>query len=211
MLSSTLQEGLTEYAIGEKIRALRLKKKMGLVELGEHTSLSPALLSKLERGRIFPTLPTLLRVALVFGVGLDYFFAGARQKPMLAVARKGTRVTLPERAGSREIAYRFESLDYGATERRFNAYFAEFLPAAKAPIRPHSHPTLFLDLYAVSSRRDAHLQRPRGHRIAVRVGRRHGESSRRNSAVPRGNLVPVRLLMRRHASHTLPTSTPASR
>ena len=37
MLSSTLQEGLTEYAIGEKIRALRLKKKMGLVELGEHS------------------------------------------------------------------------------------------------------------------------------------------------------------------------------
>jgi len=140
MLSSTLQEGLTEYAIGEKIRALRLKKKMGLVELGEHTSLSPALLSKLERGRIFPTLPTLLRVAMVFGVGLDYFFAGARQKPMLAVARKGTRVTLPERAGSREVAYRFESLDYGATERRFNAYYAEFLPPPKVPMRPHSHP-----------------------------------------------------------------------
>jgi transcriptional regulator with XRE-family HTH domain len=34
------------------------------------------LLSKLERGRLFPTLPTLLRIALVFSVGLDYFFAG---------------------------------------------------------------------------------------------------------------------------------------
>jgi transcriptional regulator with XRE-family HTH domain len=139
MLSTTLQEGLTEYGIGEKIRGLRLKKKMGLVELGGHTGLSPALLSKLERGRIFPTLPTLLRIALVFGVGLDYFFAGARQKPMLAVARKGTRVSLPERAGARDIAYQFESLDYGATERRFNAYYAEF-PARPAVMRPHSHP-----------------------------------------------------------------------
>ena len=120
--------------------ALRLKKKMGLVELGAHTGLSPALLSKIERGRIFPTLPTLLRIALVFGVGLDYFFAGARQKPTLAVARKAMRVALPERAGSREIAYRFESLDYGATERRFNAYYAEFLPPPKAPMRPHDHP-----------------------------------------------------------------------
>jgi transcriptional regulator with XRE-family HTH domain len=140
MLSTTLQEGLTEYAIGEKIRALRLKKKMGLVELGGHTGLSPALLSKIERGRIFPTLPTLLRIALVFGVGLDYFFAGARQKPMLAVTRKATRVALPERPGARDIAYRFESLDYGATERRFNAYFAEFLPSPKTEMRPHSHP-----------------------------------------------------------------------
>jgi len=78
MLSKTLQDGLKDYAIGEKLRALRLKKKMGLVELGKHTGLSPALLSKIERCRLFPTLPTLLRIALVFGVGLEFFFAGAR-------------------------------------------------------------------------------------------------------------------------------------
>ena len=140
MLSTTLQEGLTEYAIGEKVRALRLKKKIGLVELGRHTGLSPALLSKIERGRIFPTLPTLLRIALVFSVGLDYFFAGPRHKPMLAVSRKGSRVSLPDRQGTRDAAYRFESLDYDATERRFNAYYAEFLPLSKERVRPHSHP-----------------------------------------------------------------------
>lgn len=140
MLSSTLQEGLTEYGIGEKVRALRLKKKMGLVELGQHTGLSPALLSKIERGRIFPTLPTLLRIALVFSVGLDYFFAGARERPMLAVMRKGSRVVLPERPGDRDVTYRFESLDYGATERRFNAYHAEFLTRSEERLRPHSHP-----------------------------------------------------------------------
>ena len=71
MLSKTLQDGLSDYQIGAKIRTLRLKKKMGLVELGLHTGLSPALLSKIERGRLFPTLPTLLRIALVFGVGLE--------------------------------------------------------------------------------------------------------------------------------------------
>ena len=140
MLSTTLREGLTEYAIGDKIRAMRLKKKIGLVELGRHTGLSPALLSKIERGRIFPTLPTLLRIALVFSVGLDYFFAGAREKPMLAVSRQGARVSLPDRPGARDVAYRFESLDYDATERRFNAYHSEFLPQSKDRVRSHSHP-----------------------------------------------------------------------
>src|SRR6188472_2494429 len=81
MLSKTLQDGLNDYGIGAKIRALRLKKKIGLVDLGKHTGLSAALLSKIERGRLFPTLPTLLRIALVFGVGLEYFFAGSREKP----------------------------------------------------------------------------------------------------------------------------------
>ena len=140
MLSKTLQDGLNDYGIGDRIRGLRLKKKMGLVELGNHTGLSPALLSKIERGRMFPTLPTLLRIALVFGVGLEFFFAGARDKPLVAVVRRSDRVQLPERPGAREVAYRFESLDYPATERRFNCYYAEFFPAAPERLRPHEHP-----------------------------------------------------------------------
>ncbi len=59
MLSETLTTALASYAIGPKIRALRLHRKLGLTQLGKHTGLSPALLSKIERGQIFPTLPTL--------------------------------------------------------------------------------------------------------------------------------------------------------
>jgi transcriptional regulator with XRE-family HTH domain len=139
MLSATLEKGLSEYAIGAKIRSLRLKKKMGLVELGRHSGLSPALLSKIERGRLFPTLPTLLRIALVFSVDLDFFFAGAREKPVVAVVRKGERVKLPERTDG-DSAYRFESLDFAATERRFNSYYAEFLPVKREAMRLHDHP-----------------------------------------------------------------------
>jgi transcriptional regulator with XRE-family HTH domain len=140
MLTPTLQKGLSGYAIGDKIRGLRLKKKMGLVELGKHTGLSPAMLSKIERGRLFPTLPTLLRIALVFSVGLDYFFSGAREKPLAVVMRKGERIKLPDRPGARDVAFRFESLDYGATERRFNSYLAEFFPVAPDRLRVHQHP-----------------------------------------------------------------------
>jgi len=139
MLSSTLKAGLSDYEIGGKIRSLRLKKKMGLVELGKHTSLSPALLSKIERGLLFPTLPTLLRIALVFGVGLEFFFAGAREKPVVAIVRKRERVRLPERPQAGDSAFHFESLDYPAVERRFNTYYAEFLPVAPEKVRPHEH------------------------------------------------------------------------
>jgi transcriptional regulator with XRE-family HTH domain len=78
MLSETLAAGLLHYEIGPKIRALRLKKKLWLVQLGAHTDLSAGLLSKIERGQLFPTLPTLLRIALVFGAGLEHFFVDSR-------------------------------------------------------------------------------------------------------------------------------------
>jgi transcriptional regulator with XRE-family HTH domain len=156
MLTTTLQKGLSEYAIGEKVHALRLKKKMGLVELGKHTGLSPALLSKIERGRLFPTLPTLLRIALVFSVGLDYFFSGAREKPVVAMTRSRDRVTLPDRPGAREAAFRFASLDYPATERRFNSYYAEFFPVAVDRLRPHQHPGVEL-IYTLQGRLSVHI------------------------------------------------------
>ncbi len=139
MLSPTLQHGLKTYAIGPRIRALRLTKKMGLVELGRHTGLSPAMLSRIERGCLFPTLPTLLRIALVFSVGLDFFFAGAREKPVVGVVRRKERLRFPEKPGAKEVAYRFESLDYSAAERRLHAYYAEFLAGSPRAQRLHQH------------------------------------------------------------------------
>lgn len=156
MLSKTLQDGLADYAIGARMRALRLKKKIGLVELGKHTGLSPALLSKIERGRMFPTLPTLLRVALVFGVGLEFFFSGWRDKPLLALVRKRDRTRLPERPGVRDVAYHFESLDYPATERRFNCYLADFSAVAPDKLRPHDHPG-FEFIYTIQGTLSVHV------------------------------------------------------
>ena len=140
MLSETLNKGLGGYAIGEKVHALRLRKKMGLVELGRHTGLSAAMLSKVERGKLFPTLPTLFRIALVFNVGLEYFFSDERKRHVLAIVRKAERQRFPERPDERDISFYFESLDFRAVERRLNAYYAEFQPLLPSKARPHHHP-----------------------------------------------------------------------
>ena len=137
MLSETLTTALTSYAIGPKIRALRLRRKLGLTQLGKHTGLSPALLSKIERGQIFPTLPTLQRVAMVFGVGLEHFFRADTERPQVAVVRKADRVRLPDKPGRTSPAYFFESLDYPVINRKLNAYYVEMESEASDP---HVHP-----------------------------------------------------------------------
>jgi len=138
MLSETLASGLEQYRIGHKVRALRLEKKLGLVQLGEHTGLSPAMLSKIERGQLFPTLPTLLRIALVFGVGLEHFFVDESERPTLAVVRKADRLRLPDRPDAEPPSYHFESLDFPVTDRKMQGYYAEF-PAHSTPSEPHRH------------------------------------------------------------------------
>jgi transcriptional regulator with XRE-family HTH domain len=148
MASDTITTGLKNYAIGSKIRRLRLRKSMGLVELGKHTGLSPALLSKLERDLMHPTLATLLRIAMVFSVGLEYFF-NPEPKPVLEIVRKKDRLRFPASPGARNVAYYFESLDFPVPNRPLNSYVAEFEPIKEEHTRLHEHPGVEL-LYMLS-------------------------------------------------------------
>jgi transcriptional regulator with XRE-family HTH domain len=132
----SLPEGLDKYRVGPKVRRLRLRKKISLEELGRHTRLSPALLSKLERGQVMPTLPTLMRIAPVFGIGLEEFFV-ADPAPA-AVLRASERIRLPEIDDAGESAFDFESLNFSADGREMNAYLAEFRPA-DGITHVHSH------------------------------------------------------------------------
>lgn len=150
MESDTITQGLKRYSIGEKLRRLRLRKSMGLSELSKHTGLSPSLLSKLERDLIHPTLPTLLRIALVFSVGLEYFF-NPEPKPVLEIMRKRERLRFPEAPDRRDSAYHFESLDFRAENRKLNAYYAEFEAAERSRVHRHQHAGIEF-LYVISGK-----------------------------------------------------------
>jgi transcriptional regulator with XRE-family HTH domain len=148
MASDTITKGLKSYAIGSKLRRLRLRKSMGLVELSKHTGLSPALLSKLERDVMYPTLQTLLRIAMVFSVGLEYFF-NPEPKAVLEVVRKKDRLRFPDSPDVRKATYYFESLDFPVPNRVMNSYFAEFEPIEERHARMHEHPGVEL-LYVLA-------------------------------------------------------------
>ena len=93
--NETTERFISEKHIGERIKRLRLKKSMGLVELGRHTGLSASFLSQLETGRVVPTLRNLARIAMVFSKDLSYFFETEPQA-MFRVHRRKERVRLPQ-------------------------------------------------------------------------------------------------------------------
>lgn len=135
----TADEFIAEKHIGERIRRLRLKKSMGLVELGKHTGLSASFLSQLETGRVVPTLRNLARIAMVFSKDLSYFFE-PEARTLFRVHKVKDRVRLPQQDAA-EPAFFFESLGYQVPDRVVDPYWAEF-PAPKPgmQVKPHSHP-----------------------------------------------------------------------
>lgn len=140
MPKATLGSELAAWQIGPKIRRLRLGRSMGLVELGRHTGLSPALLSKVETGKNVPTLSTLQRIAMVFSVGLDHFFRPDEAAPACAIVRRKDRIRLPDRPDADgDASFWFESLDFPAVDRRSSSWFAEFeeIPDAGSVVHRH--------------------------------------------------------------------------
>jgi transcriptional regulator with XRE-family HTH domain len=135
----TIRRMLGNYDIGPKLRQLRLRKKIALVDLGKHTGLSASMLSQLENGKLVPTLPTLARIAMVFDVGLEHFFSDKRTRRTFAIVRAEERLRFPELPDSPVPGYFFEVLAFGATEKSMSAYLAEFPKREAKATRPHQH------------------------------------------------------------------------
>ena len=136
---STIARALAPYELGKKLRQLRLRKKIALVDLGKHTGLSPSMLSQLENGKMIPTLPTLARIALVFDVGMEHFFGERRQQRLFSIVHGGERMRFPERADTPTPSYFFESLTFSSQGRGLQAYLAEFPPRNVGEASEHFH------------------------------------------------------------------------
>ena len=124
--------------IGDRIKFLRQRKQMGLVELGRHTGLSASFLSQLETGRVVPTLRNLARIAMVFSKDLSYFFEPERPE-LFRIIRAEERQRLPQ-TGVDDPGYFFESLGHVPMDGGIAPYVAEFLPSTdRRQPRAHAH------------------------------------------------------------------------
>jgi transcriptional regulator with XRE-family HTH domain len=136
---ATIRRILSSYELGFKLRQLRLRKKISLVDLGKHTGLSASMLSQLENGKLVPTLATLARIAMVFDVGLDFFFGDRKQKRPFLVVQQSDRLKFPDRPESVKPDYIFECLAFCAQDKSLQAYLAEFPKRQPGESTEHFH------------------------------------------------------------------------
>ena len=125
--------------IGQKIRRLRLKRSMGLAELGKEVGLSASFLSQLENGRVIPTLRNLSRIALVFKKELSYFFREENDK-VFRISRGKDRIRLV--VGEFLLS---DSMSVLVPDRHIVPCIADFLPGIEgAAFHPQIFPGLEL-------------------------------------------------------------------
>jgi transcriptional regulator with XRE-family HTH domain len=79
------------YRFGEKIREVRERRSLTLREVAEKAGVSESLVSQIERNRVSPAIDTLLTIAGVLDLDLEYLFADYRQDRPVELVRKRER------------------------------------------------------------------------------------------------------------------------
>jgi transcriptional regulator with XRE-family HTH domain len=132
---ASVEQMIESNSVGARIKQLRLKRSMGLVELGSKTGLSASFLSQLETGRVVPTLRNLARLGIVFNKDLSYFFQ-PEQHSFFRIQRKKDRVRIPQPRAINP-SHLAESFGILVPDRSLGPCIAEFFPNKDVnPFRP---------------------------------------------------------------------------
>ena len=84
------------YRFGEKLRTVREKKGYTLKVVAQKAGVSESLVSQIERNRVSPAIDTLLTLADVLDINLEFLFEEYRRDKPVRVIRKDERRKVEE-------------------------------------------------------------------------------------------------------------------
>ena len=147
--TATVEAAIRAKDIGKKIRQLRLKRSMGLAELGRQVGLSASFLSQVETGRVIPTMRNLSRIALAFKQDFSYFLAEDENCFFFRISRAKDRIRLHIQEKEVTIVLA-DNLGILLPDHQAVPCVADFLTGAEgAPFRPRIFAGLEL-VYVIS-------------------------------------------------------------
>jgi transcriptional regulator with XRE-family HTH domain len=124
------------YNFGEKIRAVRERRRLTLREVAEKAGVSESLVSQIERNRVSPAIDTLIQLAETLDLDLGYLFEDYRRERRVQVVRKGERGAFSKPGVLYERLAQLEGRDQHSIE----AYCITIEPGAKTQGREYGHP-----------------------------------------------------------------------
>lgn len=124
---------LSYHKIGEAIRNYRKEKRLKLIDLAARANIGAALLSKIENGRMIPTIPTLFAIVGQLQVPINEFFlelSAADDFPGYIFIPKNTYKPYVKEEKATGFNY-FSVLEQGMSSGSFQISVLELEPGAK--------------------------------------------------------------------------------
>ena len=103
-IEPTLPSRDPEPSVGERLKKLREEHRYSMRQLARRASVSPSLISEVERGRVEPSISVLKRLATSLDTTLTYFFSAPRSDDD-RVVRADARRTLRQPSSGTGISF----------------------------------------------------------------------------------------------------------
>ena len=143
------------HKIGAKIRAYRKAKKLRVLDLANASGISSAMISKIENGRIIPTIPTLFEIIRVLKVEPEDFFAGINDNKFAGYLLIRQEDYVPYVKEENAVGFNYRSiLEHHHNGNAFQISIVELLPNAR---RPPVTTSAFEYLYVIQGEIAYHL------------------------------------------------------
>ncbi|HOF04370.1 MAG TPA: XRE family transcriptional regulator [Syntrophales bacterium] len=131
----------TDINIGRKVKELREKSQLTIMDLAAKTGVSKSVLAEIESGDVIPPVATLLKLAKAMNVGMAFFFQDTTWTDKISVTRKDQRIRIRRRPHHHEgeVDYIYESLETRKPDKHMEPLFVEFQPMETGDMVFSSH------------------------------------------------------------------------
>ncbi len=125
-----------DFQIGHKLRAVRKRRKLTLREVATRAGVSESLVSQIERDKVSPAIDTLLRIADILDIDMDYLFSDLKKSKQVMVVRAHERHQIIKDGVSYEQLSRTpeEQEEYG-----IEAYYMQISPGHESGSDLYGH------------------------------------------------------------------------
>ena len=126
-----------KHLFGEKLRNVRKRKGLTMKEVAASAGISESLVSQIETNRVSPSIDTLLSIAGVLEIDLEFLFSDLKRTKTVTVIRKNER-------SSRQLTgvtyQQLSSITDSSEEYAIEAVLLEIEPGAERGDIEYGHP-----------------------------------------------------------------------
>jgi len=125
------------YPFGERIRKVRDRRGLTMKEVAQKVGISESMVSQIERDRVSPSLDTLLTMAEVLQIDLEYLFQNYKKSHQVSIVRADERNQVIREQVRYEQLSRFSD---STEEHALEAFLLTIEPGSEKGDQEYGHP-----------------------------------------------------------------------
>lgn len=126
--------------IGERIKSLRVERKMSIADVAKKSGISESTLSAIENRAVLPPLGNIISLASTLQVTVGELFEDSADSPF-CIVRSNDRKTVSRfsSAGGKSGGYSYESLGHQKQNRQMEPFLVTLTPVEGSQVEPNQH------------------------------------------------------------------------